>query len=226
MRNSPQTESIISKTDLAYDIIRNKIIMNILKPHSPINQGDICTELGISRTPVRGALQKLTYDGLLEYIPEKGMFVTQFKFTDILEIAEVRIPNECLAIRLATVRMSDDDLDELEDCLQLKDISDSQSILEEAFKMDSLFHELIAKGSKNSILASTCIDLIGLSARGTYITKTDPSRIQHATKMHADIVKAMKNRDAVSASNLLEKHLTDWVAYMNKQLAENFYMFK
>ncbi len=226
MKEHNGTQQKLTKQDIAYEKLRKDILSRKLKPQELLIESKLCEELGISRTPVRGALQRLCYEGLIDYIPDKGMFVSQLRFTDILEISEVRIPTECFAVRLATQRMSDEEISELGQCLAQHRKAWEDNKPEEAFAQDDRFHKLIAAGSKNTRLQHICEDLIDQSARGTYLTVHDSDRIHVAVTMHTATYEAIQKRDPEAAAEKHQAHLLSWVEYTKNEQINNFYIFK
>jgi DNA-binding GntR family transcriptional regulator len=86
--------TIISNEELstqAYKKVKDMIISGYLKPGQKIVQDKLAEELGISRTPLRSALQMLVNDFLIESLPKRGMIVKDFTDQEILEIYDCRI---------------------------------------------------------------------------------------------------------------------------------------
>jgi DNA-binding GntR family transcriptional regulator len=80
--------------------LREKIIMGILPPGSPLVENQLSSELGISRPPLREALRVLEYEGLIKNIPRKGSFVSEMSVKDFVESSQIRIMIESFAIDL------------------------------------------------------------------------------------------------------------------------------
>ena len=77
-RNAHETKPV-SKMLLAYDEIKEAIITERYKPDQLLSGRELAEELGVSRTPVMEALRRLSYEGFVEHIPDKGMFVTKVR---------------------------------------------------------------------------------------------------------------------------------------------------
>jgi len=88
-----------SKKTIVYENLKHRIIANALKPGDPLNEGALSRELGISKTPIREALQQLEEKGLVESIPGIGAFVSRFTYQDVRELFEIREILECDVIR-------------------------------------------------------------------------------------------------------------------------------
>ena len=79
-----------SNADLAYQIIRERLIMLDIRPSEPINDEGLARQLGFGRTPVREALKRLERDRLVIAYPRRGTFATTVDITDLAHIQEIR----------------------------------------------------------------------------------------------------------------------------------------
>ena len=88
-----------SKKAIVYENLKRRIISHSLSPGEPLNESVLTKELGISKTPIREALQQLEKEGFVENIPGKGSFVSRISIQDIREMFEIREILECEVIR-------------------------------------------------------------------------------------------------------------------------------
>lgn len=189
-------------SSLAYKKVKAMIITKKLIPGKKIVQDKLAETLGISRTPLRAALQRLEAEDLVQSIPRRGMIVKQFTDREIVEIYDCRIALECTAVRLFTESAKDSDIDKLKALfdpykIEITDISKYQ-------KTDSEFHNTILEKCGNQMLyrlfkkgnLMVRIDLIGL-------VRPPEETIQE----HLDIIEAIKRRDADAAESLAKAHL-------------------
>lgn len=214
-----------TKIDYAYQTIRRKILSNELKPGQCLTESHLCEELGLSRTPVRSALQRLQYDGLVRHEPGKGMTVSLFTLTDLLELAEIRIPNECLSVGLAVERMTDEEIEALGRCARdtVKAAEDRNSQL--CFELDNQFHVMIANGSKNSWIQKIVSRLVDVSDRSTFLSKIDYDRMPVAANLHMRVFEAIEARNKELAQQRMKEHLENWIEYTKQRLLDNFYLY-
>lgn len=215
-----------TKNDIAYHAIRDRILSNDLKPLDCLAEAKLCEELKLSRTPVRSALQRLAYDGLVKYVPGKGMTVAQFTLTELLEVAEVRIPNESIAAGLAAERMADADIEALERCVEATEEAARSQLSEKCFELDDQFHILIANGTKNSRVVQIVTELVEVSGWGTFLSKKDYDRMLVAAKQHRQVYEAIRMRDKELAQQRMHEHLNDWIEYTKQQVMDNFYLYR
>lgn len=178
------------------------IISKQLEPGQKILQEQLADKLGISRTPLRSALQMLEAESLVESIPRKGVVVREFSDAEIIEIYDCRITLEGTAVRLFTERASQGDIDKLS-----KLLTPFEGVNIDARKYqkaDSEFHNWIIKKCGNGFLYNlfqkgnllVCIDMIGL-------VRPPEETLQE----HLDIVSAIHGRDGQLAEKLIRQHL-------------------
>jgi len=200
---------VLTDTEKAYHQIKNKIIKTVLMPGSVIKESDLMSELSIGRTPVREALKQLQIEKLVIAKPRRGMFVADISITDLLQLFEIRVELESLAARLATKRITPEELSNLrklaEDYTQI-DLQDKHSLIE----LDGNFHSSIAQASHNKFLHHDIVHYYGLSTRIWYlaIDLTAPEDIDVCA--HLDIIKAIEAGDADQAAEYVTKHIKDF----------------
>ena len=84
-----------------YQAIRNMIALHRFKAGFNLNVQKLSKELGVSRTPVWEAMRKLEQEGVVETIPNRGVFITEITFEKMIEVIQVRGALDVLAARLA-----------------------------------------------------------------------------------------------------------------------------
>lgn len=178
------------------------IVSKKLLPGQKIVQEQLADKLGISRTPLRSALQMLEAESLIVSIPRRGVIVREFSDAEIIEIYDCRIALECMAIRLFTGRAHQREIDKLRNLLVPFEKGEIDASLYQ--KTDSEFHNTIIKNCGNTFLYDlfqkgnllVCIDMIGL---------VRPP--QDTLQEHLDIVSAIHKKNVDLAENLIKNHL-------------------
>ena len=94
-----------SATDLAYEVLRRRILLCEMAPGAELREAEIAAQLGVGRTPVREALGRLVHDGLVDVRPRQGYRVTEVTVAAIHEVFEVRSLVEPAAVGLAAARV-------------------------------------------------------------------------------------------------------------------------
>ena len=151
----PSSESHSSRL---VGVIRSLVLDGALAAGGRINEVTLSGELGVSRTPIRAALQALVGEGLVQYRHNKGYFVRQYDVSEMFDAFEIRALGEGLAARLAAERgLSPEDEIEIEQSLQMAEGALKLSDLEEARSVYSesneIFHAVIQRAAKSPIVS-------------------------------------------------------------------------
>ena len=109
--------------DVVFKTLRQAILKGELEPGERLMEIQLAERLGVSRTPIREAIRKLELEGLVLMIPRKGAEVARISENNLRDVLEVRRTLEELAVDLACQRMTEDELEELEEASALQDIS-------------------------------------------------------------------------------------------------------
>ena len=99
-------------TQQVYNILREKIIGRIYTPGDKLDIHKLAEDFGVSRSPVKDAINQLVHDGLIEIIPRKGTYVTQLNFTDFIEVLDARLMIELWAAKHAIQIITDEEIEE------------------------------------------------------------------------------------------------------------------
>ena len=108
----------LSLVNQAYKELKRIILEHQIPQGGKLNEVELATALGISRTPVREAINRLGKEGLVEIFPQRGAFVVQFSEKDVYELFLIRENLEGLAAYLAAEKMTGTDLARLESCVR------------------------------------------------------------------------------------------------------------
>ncbi len=194
--------------DRVYWALRQQILSGERESDTPLREVELARQFGVSRTPVREALRQLQTDRLVRSVPNVGACVGSMSWEDAAEIFAIREVLEALAGRLATVRLSDDDLAALDELLDdLKDAARRGDST--AYGVgDEAFHALINERCGNRHLADLIRDLNDRTKLITLRRRTfqRPERLQSSIEEHERIVAAMRARDPAAVSDLLWEH--------------------
>lgn len=196
--------------DRAFEWLEEAIIKGELPPETKLDEVNLAKAFGISRGPVREAIRRLEGKKLVERVPHIGARVSTFSKNDLRDILYVREALEGMACRQATERISDTELDALENLLEGHAKEGALKAGEYYFQRpgDYDFHYRIVKGSGNKKLAEMLIDdLYHLLRIFRYRSSSRRGRAQEALHEHRRIVAAMRARDADLAEKLMRKHL-------------------
>lgn len=198
--------------DQAFDKIVTAIVKGELAPGSRISEALLARTFGISRGPLREAIRRLEGRKLVTRTPHIGAHVVSLTADDLIEIFYVREALEGMACRLATERMSDDEMDDLAAKLaaheRSPELSSGKGYFQEAGDQD--FHYLVAQGAKSAKLAELlCDELYYLMRVYRFRSSIRPGRAHEALVEHQDILAAMRAREAEKAETLMRAHISE-----------------
>jgi DNA-binding GntR family transcriptional regulator len=172
-----------------------------------LNEGELAATLGISRTPIREAINRLEKEGLVEIFPQKGAFVIQFSEKDIFELFLIRENLEGLAAYLAAKKINKKDLAKLEGYIQGFNEPFSDQDIQRYAREDFKFHQTIImlSGAKRlTDLISTLYDHIRIF-RLTPMGLSD--RMKASLKDHRLIIAALRKANPEASEQRMREHL-------------------
>lgn len=193
-------------SEKAYHLIKEKIITLELLPSSLINEQSLMDELGLGRTPIREALQRLEMEGLITIVPRRGAFVADISITDLYKIFETRIFLEGFCARLAAQRATAHQLSQMEDAVaQLERASDNG--VKTLMDIDARFHQLLYQAADNEFLAAVLRRFYDLSLRIWYLVLERIGDVEDSIAQHRGVINALKAQDEDLAEALIQEHV-------------------
>ncbi|HWV86209.1 MAG TPA: GntR family transcriptional regulator [Capillimicrobium sp.] len=200
-----QAASVVS---LAYERIRTLILNGEVPAGTRLGQVELAERLGISRTPVREALRRLTGEGLVEFQDNRGFRVAQLRLEDVLQRLEVRLLLEPGAARLAAERATEADLAELEASVEREVAARTAVAVHDASRE---FHIGVARASHNRelVMALENLWLIEVGRRLLAQRRAAPHWQDGDVAEHRAILAAIAARDGDRAAALMESHVRD-----------------
>lgn len=196
-----------SLAEIAYNTLRKSILAFKLEPGIIYNEMAVAGDLGLSRTPVREALLRLSAHGLITFLPRKGFELVRYTRRDVEEIFELRHMIESAVIRKFIQKTTDAEIAKLEDELAVQRKAASESDLLSFMDSDRIFHNLLCHYADNSRLMSIAENFQDLChLMGTRALSTS-NRMEKAINEHEMIVEAMKEKDPEKAVQSMREHL-------------------
>jgi len=191
--------------EAAYAHLREAILGGRLVPGERISEPGLAETLGISRTPVREALQRLAQEGLVELVPAKGARVRVLRPEEVREVYEVRALLEAEAARLAARHASLDELSHLAGLLAALDSIPRECYLEQ-MQVDFEFHTRLVEAAHNRTLARIYGDLRSSLALVRSFQQT-LSQHPKTRQQHQNILHALRQRDPEQAALAAREHV-------------------
>ena len=164
-------------------------------------------EIGVSRTPIRSALQRLNEDGLVELTPNRRVVVLGVTKEDVIDTYKIRMRLEGLASRLCAELIDEDTIGKLCEIVELSEFYISKENPEKIKELDTEFHQIIYKASGNRMLSKILGDLhkkIKLYRKAS-LSKSD--RVSKSVAEHREILEAIKKGDGEEAERLTSLHV-------------------
>lgn len=192
---------------MVYSRLEEEILVGQISQGSALGEIALSKRLGVSRTPIRGALHRLAEEGLVEIVPNKGAKVLGINLDDLIDIYRIRERLEGLASSLAAKRISEKEMDELSEAVDLVDFYIKRNDTEHIKELDTVFHSIIYKASGSRFLERTLSELHRKIKAYRKRSLTVPGRLEKSAAEHREILEAIKARDSEKADELTSLHV-------------------
>lgn len=207
-----------------FNRIQEDIINGRYEPGDSLVEMKLAEELGVSRTPIREAIRQLELEGLVTYIPNKGVYVTGISEQDIKDIYKIRSLVEGLAVKWAIERIEAHQLKELEEIVELMEYYTEKGDMEQVTKLDTQFHDVIYDACKSRVLKNTLRNLLRYIRKARLTSLRVPRRAYQALAEHKQILEAFKSHEPEKGERLMIQHISQASLnlYKNREDLEEF----
>ena len=202
----------MTKTQMAYRMIRSKIMSGAFKPGEHLNISELAVQAGMSIIPVREAINQLQIEGLIELDAYRGIRVVSYTEAELREVYLIRAELEGLAGRLAAENSSEADI------IKLQKILDDPK--KSATKINTEFHKYIYLKANSERLYTMIMNLWDtwyLVSKGLALQHVEGQK-ERSKQEHSEILEAIKNHDGILTDELIHKHIleagdsvTEWI---------------
>ena len=176
------------------------IIEGRIESGARLSEPDIAQQFGVSRTPVREALYALERDGLVERPPRKGARVATFTAKQVKDIYVCRALVYGRSANLATPLLSDEQLDELQDCTEQMVKAAQQEDILAYYNLNISFHDYLARVTENAMLLKLMSDMGNVTLRLRFMSLTIPGRSLYSAHVHrTELMERLRAHDARGA---------------------------
>jgi DNA-binding GntR family transcriptional regulator len=212
------SDSIVERV---YDQLKRMAISYEIKPGERLNEGELARSLGVSRTPLREALNRLNTEGLIRFAAGKGFFCRDLDVQEIFSLYELRKAIEVTAIQLAIQRAKDDDIDALLAFLDSTGPDPAGRSTDELVQLDETFHERLLAMSGNQEMLRV---LRNVNDRIHFVRWVDMDRCDRRVTQseHRVGLLALKARDEAACVAMLEKHIDRRLDQITSALRESY----
>lgn len=214
----------------AYESLREAIISLELTPGQVVQENELASSLGISRTPVRDAIHMLITEQLIEVLPQRTKRIASISVTKVLESSLVRLSLECTAFRLAADQWGTTEqharaekqmeylIHEQKEAAELQDTA-------LFLRLDEEFHKQIMLVAGNQTLLDVVHQMRGHLNRFRFLAMKELVLTKGLVQEHEEIFACLRNKDEQGVVQLLEAHLgkiNEEIPSLREQFANYF----
>lgn len=194
-------------SDSAYRLIRAQILSGQRAGGDWLREGDLAESIGVSRTPVREALRRLTAEGLVRYERNRGVQVAVWTAKDLDEIFSLRSVLEPWACRLAATSgtVDRDELDRL--AHDMDEAASGVADVDRITELNNRFHRLILQGSDNRRLDSVVSSVVQVPLVWQTFSHYSESDLRRSLAHHHELVAALAAGDPDWAESVMRSHV-------------------
>ncbi len=195
--------------------IRENIISLKLKPGSSVSENELAKELGISRTPVREALQELQKSNLIEVYPQRGCIIAHIDFDIVDEMVFLRKTLEKAVVEELCACITQENIQELEKIIQLQEFYINSKLPDKIIELDNEFHQSLFVMCNKERIYHLMEATQGHFDRIRTLSMYSVKDIKIVSD-HKAIVNAMKAGDKALAAEFIVKHLSRYKMDQNE----------
>ena len=196
----------ISLADQIFERLETDILSGVYPRGSVLTELSLSEDLGVSRTPIREALGRLAQEHLVEPAP-KGMVVLSITFYDAMIIYDIRIHTEGLAAAACAEHITDAQISEMKELLDLQEFYIQKGDSEKVNNIDSQFHQMIYQYAGSPIYADTLTPLHVKTQKFRKAAVASSGDAGDSHKEHYRIYEAIAARDAAEAEAAMRDHV-------------------
>lgn len=196
-----------STTQKLKDALEEDIINGRLLPGEQLDHDALAHQYGVSRTPIREAIQQLVVSGLVMVKPKKGTFVARVSFDQLIEMFEVMAELEGMCGRLAARRIQPLELEALRAALKRCQDPTVMADPDDYYYENEEFHSCIYAASHNTFLASETRQLKQRLKPYRRLQLQTRNRVSTSVEEHRKIFEAIENGQEHEAEQHLKEHV-------------------
>ena len=206
----------ISLADQVFENLENDILSGKYQRGELLTESRLCQTLGVSRTPIREALRRLSQEHIIEE-SGKGSIVLGITEDDLKDIFFIRRKIEGICAREAAKNRTEEQLNTLREAVEFQEFYLSKKDADKIKTMDSRFHETIYRMSGSSVFCDVLIPLHKKIQKYRRASVSNVSRAAASVAEHRGILEAIAEKDAKKAEKLFSEHLLNAYNHMFKE---------
>jgi len=201
---------LIKKKTLHEEIVNNlrdMIMTGELEEGDKIKENELCTSMGISKTPLREALRVLSAEKLIKLVPNRGSYVCKPTLKEIKEMFDVMSVLEGICARTAVEKMRDSDFARLEKLHEKLEENFQRRDQKNYIKFNNLYHTFLQELAGNQTLNQIIYGLRQKILLYRFKSLNLPGRFEKSIQEHRELLKTFQERDPEKAEMLIKTHL-------------------
>lgn len=200
-----------SQSHLAYLALEHAIVTLALEPGALVNEKQLIDLSGHGRTPVREAIQKLAWQGLIVVKPRVGLQIAEIRSTDHAHVMQVRRELEPIAAALVAEKATDGERNRLIECARAMGDCAVSGDLAAFFSADKAFDEILEEACPNAFITAALAP-VQTHSRRLWYAKASPERMDRSISLHVAVIRAMHQGKAAEA----RKAMTVLIDYLSQ----------
>lgn len=194
--------------DQAYDSIKQRLLNNDYPPGSFLSERQLAEALGMSKTPVKAALERLELEGFIAVSPQQGIVVRELSIQEIANLYEIRAALESYTLRALAGRLTPEQTAAVQSNLKAQAKLRGSADVARGVELDAAFHMQFVEFLGNTEILRVMGQLREKMQRVvTQVFRMCPTRIETSYEEHAAIVAAVLKGDGQKAADLIVAHL-------------------
>ena len=211
-----------SLTERAYSDLEELIVTLQLAPGSAVSEAELSQRLGIGRTPIREALQRLAREHMVTILPRRGIIVAEINIKSQLRLLEVRREVERLVARSAARRATAEERARFNEIAFAFEQSARGKDEVTFIRIDREYNELSVAAAHNEFAAGAMGLMHSLSRRFWYLHYKQTADMPLTAKLHADIARAIAAGDVAGAAAASDALLDSIEAFTRATVSTDF----
>jgi DNA-binding GntR family transcriptional regulator len=195
--------------DQAYAALKNVIVsLDVYRSRNEIrlDERQLASDLGVSRTPVREAMAQLEREGFVRSVPRRGIYVVRKTKAEVIELITAWAALESMAARLVTQNANNEEIAGLRRMFATFENGIAAAKLDEYSEINIEFHQAIIRMSKNRVLINLAENLFTHMRMIRRQTIGEKDRADRSIRDHMHIIEALEARDTARAEKLTRDH--------------------
>jgi DNA-binding GntR family transcriptional regulator len=211
-----------SLTDRAYSDLEELIVTLQLPPGSAVSETALSERIGIGRTPIREALQRLARERLVTILPRRGIIVSEINVKSQLRLIELRREVERLVAKCAAKRATDEERARFDELAGIFEKSAKNSDETTFIRADREFNELCTRAARNEFATGAMGLMHALSRRFWFLHYQQAADMPLTAKLHADIARAIAAGDRAGVGKAVDRLMDEIETFTRATVTTDF----